>query len=66
METQVQSGLISAYLLLRHRGEFSGGRTRDGQDGAGQGHVGQPSLLHPAAVIGDLERTAFVVVQAAS
>lgn len=53
----------SAYLLLRRRGELDGRRTSDGHDGARQGDVGQPPLPDPAAVVGDLERTAFVVVQ---
>lgn len=56
----------SAYLLLLRRRELSGRRTSDGHDGARQGDVGQPSLLDPAAVVGDLERTPFVVVQTTS
>lgn len=56
----------SAYLLLRHRGELGGRRTSDGHDGARQGDVGQTSLPDPTAVVGDLERTAFVVVQTTS
>lgn len=44
------------HLLLRRRGDL-GARQRD---------VGQAPLLHAAAVVGDLERTALVVVQAAS
>lgn len=56
----------STHLLLRHWGELGGRGPSGGHDGARQGNVGQPPLPHPAAVVGDLEGAAFVVVQSAS
>lgn len=54
------------HLVLRGgRGLDGGGAGRRG-DGALQGGAGQTALLQPAAVVGDLEGTALVVVQPTS
>lgn len=45
---------------------LSGERAAHGQSGALQGRAGQTTLLQPAAVVGDLEGTALVVVQPTS
>lgn len=54
---------IRSHLFEDDHGVLGRRGPRDRQRGSGQGHIGQASLSHPRAVVGDLEGTALVVIQ---
>lgn len=48
------------------RGRFCREGPPDVDHSSRQGHVGQPSPSHPAAVVGDFKGAAFVIIQTAA
>ena len=54
---------VVPYLLLEDHSMLCWEGPWDGQGRAWQGHIGQSSLPHPTAVVGDFKSTSLMVVQ---